>query len=138
MKTKILLIFSLIFFISTNTIIAQGDDCTTAQNLGTLPAAPACPGAGTGATVNVAGTLVGATPANPYLYQPGCSGAGGPNMGVPANDVWYTFTASAYQCVISITGATFANPNVAFYSGTCGALGGGVGGCAVGTGGLLL
>lgn len=123
MKTKISLI-TLLLTISINYAFAQGDECATAQNIGTLPAAAPCPGAGTGAAVNLAGTLVGSTPGNPYIYQNGCAGAGGPNMAVPANDVWYTFTASGYQCVISITGATFANPNVAFYSGTCGALGG--------------
>ena len=114
------------------------NNCATAQNIGTLPAPPACSGTAiqVGATVNIAGTLVGATPASPYVYQPGCSGAGGPAMGVPANDVWYMFTASSYQAVINVT-STFANPNVAMYSGTCGALGGGVGGCAVGTGGAI-
>lgn len=111
------------------------DDCTTAQNIGALPNPAACP-SGVGNIVNVPGTLVGATEANPYVYQNGCTGAGGPNMGVPANDVWYTFTATGYQCVITIN-STFANPNVAFYSGTCGALGGGIGGCAVGTGGTV-
>ncbi|MBN8694929.1 MAG: gliding motility-associated C-terminal domain-containing protein [Bacteroidetes bacterium] len=136
---KIQKYISILFFSLIGTLaIAQpaNDDCSTATPIGTLPAAPACPGAGTGAQVNVAGTLVGATPANPYLYQPGCSGAGGPNMGVPANDVWYTFVASGFQAVITIN-STFANPNVAMWSGTCGAFGTGVGGCAVGTGGTV-
>ena len=108
------------------------DNCATAQNIGTLPAPAACP-SGAGATLNIAGTLVGATPASPYLYQPGCAGGA---MSVPANDVWYTFTASGFQAVIQIN-STFANPNIAMYSGNCAALGGGVGGCAVGTGGTV-
>jgi gliding motility-associated-like protein len=136
------LIFIFIAFISllSKQAFAQpaNDNCATAQNIGSLPPAPACVGTAlsVGATVNIAGTLVGATPASPYVYQPGCSGAGGPAMGVPANDVWYTFTATGYQVIINIT-STFANPNIAMYSGTCGALGGGVGGCAVGTGGTV-
>lgn len=109
------------------------DNCSTAQSLGTLPTPAACP-SGAGTAVSVAGTLVGATPADPYIYQNGCSGAGGPNMGVPANDVWYTFVASGYEAVITVT-STFANPNIAMYAGNCSSLGGGVGGCAVGTGG---
>ncbi len=128
------------FFLLSTLVFAQpaNDNCATAQNLGTLPAPAACSGAGPqlGAPVNVAGTNVAATPASPYIYQTGCSGAGGTTMAVPANDVWYTFTASSYQFVVNIT-STFANPNVAFYSGTCGALGGGVGGCAVGAGGSV-
>lgn len=136
-RLKILLL-ALFLGIITEKAFAQpaNDNCTGAQSLGTLPAPAACP-SGVGNTVTVAGTLVAATPANPYIYQNGCSGAGGPNMGVPANDVWYSFVASSYQAVISITGATFANPNVAMYAGNCGNLGGGVGGCAVGTGGTV-
>ena len=137
---KILVLTVAIISLMSKQAFAQpaNDNCATAQNIGTLPAPAACagPALSVGATVNIAGTLVGATPASPYVYQPGCSGAGGPAMGVPANDVWYTFTASGYQAVINIT-STFANPNVAFYSGTCAALGGGVGGCAVGTGGTV-
>ena len=136
---KILFVFIIILF---SCLIGKAqpanDNCTTAQNIGTLPTPPACSGTAlsVGATVNIAGTLVGATEANPYIYMTGCSGAGGPNMGVPANDVWYTFTASGYQGIITVTG-TFANPNIALYSGNCIALGGGVGGCAVGTGGTV-
>jgi gliding motility-associated-like protein len=57
-------------------------------------------------------------------------------MAVPANDVWYYFTASGFQCVININ-STFQNPNVAFYSGNCNNLGGGIGGCSVGSGGSV-
>jgi gliding motility-associated-like protein len=135
MRSKIYILLFLLF--SSISAFAQpaNDDCTTAQAIGVLPAPAGCP-SGVGATLNIPGTLVGATEANPYIYQPGCSGAGGPNMAVPANDVWYTFTASGYQAVITIN-STFANPNIAMYSGNCAALGGGVGGCAVGTGGTV-
>lgn len=128
---------AIIFIFASTLAFAQpaNDDCTTAQAIGSLPTPAACP-SGAGATMNIAGTLVGATEANPYVFQPGCSGAGGPSMGVPANDVWYTFVATGYQAVITIN-STFANPNVAMYAGNCASLGGGVGGCAVGTGGTV-
>jgi len=135
MKKNLLLVVLFFGCLIISNAQPPNDDCITAQNIGVLPAPAGCP-SGVGAIVNIAGTNVGALEANPYLYQPGCSGAGGPNMGVPANDVWYTFTASGYQAVITIN-STFANPNVALWSGTCGALGGGVGGCAVGAGGTV-
>jgi gliding motility-associated-like protein len=112
------------------------DDCTGAQNLGTLPTPAACPGTGQGAQINIAGTLVGATSSNPYIYQTSCTGAGGTVQSSPANDVWYSFVASGYQAVITVN-STFANPNISMYAGNCAALGGGVGGCAVGTGGTV-
>ncbi len=133
MKKIILLIVALISFISKDAFAQPANDnCATAQNIGTLPAPAACSGVAPqlGATLNIPGTLVGATPASPYIYQPGCTGGA---MAVPANDVWYSFTASSYQAVITIN-STFTTPNVAMYSGTCAALGGGVGGCAVGAG----
>jgi gliding motility-associated-like protein len=134
MKKIIYLIFLISSLISISGY-AQNDDCSNAQSLGTLPTPAGCP-SGLGAAVTVSGTIVGATPSNPYVYQNGCSGAGGPNMAVPANDVWYTFVSSGYEAIITVT-STFANPNVAMYAGTCASLGGGVGGCAVGTGGTV-
>ena len=129
------LIFAFIVLVSliSKQAFAQpaNDNCATAQAIGTLPTPAACSGTAPqlGATVNVPGTLVGATPASPYIYQPGCAGGA---MSVPANDVWYTFTASSYQAVITVN-ATFSTVNIAMYSGTCAALGGAIGGCAVGT-----
>ena len=101
----------------------------------TIGTPPPC-GAGiqTGSTATVFGNITNATPGNPYIYQTGCTGAA-PTQNFPANDVWYTFVATGYQCQINIV-STFATPNVAFYSGNCGALGGGIGGCAVGAGGV--
>lgn len=133
---KLLLILFLFFglLIDANSQ-PPNDDCTTAQNLGPLPVPANCP-SGVGATLNIAGTTVGALEANPYIYQNGCTGAGGPNMGVPANEVWYTFVATGYQAVITVN-STFPNPNIAMYAGNCAALGGGVGGCAVGAGGTV-
>jgi len=109
------------------------DNCATAQAIGSLPTPSGCP-SGTGANVVVAGTLNGATAANPYTYQgTGCTGSSS-TMAAPAIDVWYTFVATGYQLNLSIAGSV-ANPNVAVYSGNCSALGGGVGGCSVGNGG---
>ena len=134
---KIILLLTLLVSLYSKEAFAQpaNDECATAQNIGTLPAPAACVGTAPqlGATMTIPGTLVGATPASPYVYQPGCAGGA---MAVPANDVWYSFTASSYQAVITIN-STFATPNIAMYSGTCGALGGGVGGCAVGSGGTV-
>lgn len=134
MKKIILILVVLVSLISKQAFAQPANDnCTTAQNIGTLPAPAACSGTAPqlGATLTIPGTLVGATPASPYIYQPGCTGGA---MAVPANDVWYSFTASSYQAVITVN-STFATPNIAMYSGTCAALGGGVGGCAVGSGG---
>ncbi|MCW3086490.1 MAG: Ig domain protein group 2 domain protein [Bacteroidetes bacterium] len=136
MKKYVLLIICLISLLNKQAFAQPAnDECATAQNLGTLPAPAACP-SGVGIAATAAGTLVAATSSNPYVYQNGCSGAGGPNMGVPASDVWYSFVASGYEAVITIN-STFANPNVAMYAGSCASLGGGVGGCAVGTGGTV-
>ncbi|HWY33106.1 MAG TPA: hypothetical protein VNX68_00585, partial [Nitrosopumilaceae archaeon] len=108
----------------------SNDDCSGAINIGTLPTPPMCPSNGQGANAIINGTLVGATPGNPYMSQLNCSGPGGTVQSSPANDVWYTFTASGNHANISIH-STFANPNIAFYSGTCGTLVGR--GCSVGS-----
>jgi gliding motility-associated-like protein len=109
------------------------DNCSGATPI-SLGATPNC---GTGiqssATSTVTGNITMATPANPYIYQTGCTGASA-TQAFPANDVWYSFVATGYQAVITIA-STFANPNVALYSGNCTSLGGGVGGCATGNGG---
>lgn len=135
MKRYLLVIF--LFFVCVLVSNAQpaNDDCSTAQNLGVLPAPAGCP-SGVGPAVIVAGDITTATAEAVYIYQNGCSGAGGPNQAVPANDVWYSFVASSYQAVITVN-STFANPNISMYAGNCAALGGGVGGCAVGTGGTV-
>ncbi len=126
--------FTILGLFISSILLAQpaNDNCSTAQAIGSLPTPAACP-SGVGASTNVAGTLNGATAANPYTYQgTGCTGSS-TTMAAPAIDVWYTFVATGYQLNMSIAG-TVANPNIAVYSGTCGALGGGVGGCAVGNG----
>jgi gliding motility-associated-like protein len=122
-------------FVST-VALAQpaNDNCSGAQSIGTLPTPAGCP-SGLGTTTTVSGTLVGATPGNPYIYMPNCTGTATVTAS-PANDVWYTFVASGYQGTFTVN-STFANPNIALYSGNCASLGGGVGGCAVGSGGTV-
>jgi gliding motility-associated-like protein len=131
----VFLFCGLLFF--SNQLKSQApvnDNCSGALPIviGTPP--PCGAGIQTGTTATVMGNITNATPGNPYIYQTGCSGAA-PTQNFPANDVWYSFVATGYQCQINIV-STFATPNIAFYSGTCAALGGGIGGCAVGAGGV--
>lgn len=125
---------SVLFSLVSLAAFAQpaNDNCNTATNLGSLPNPGACSGGlQNGAVVSSNGTLVGATAANPYVYNgSGCTGTSS-SMASPANDVWYRFTATGTTVNITMTG-TVANPNIAVYSGSCGSLGGGVGGCTVG------
>jgi gliding motility-associated-like protein len=98
------------------------DNCTTAQNLGTLPTPAACP-SGVGTAVNVSGTNIGATAPSPYTTLLGCQTGG--NQPGPALDVWYSFVASGNQVSINITpgGApTLPSPAITLWTGTCGAL----------------
>ncbi len=133
LKKSILFILISVLLLSHNSFAQPAnDDCSGAINIGTLPAPAACP-SGLGNIVATNGTLVGATPSVPYITQPNCSGGTQASM---ANDVWYIYTASSNTGVFSIT-CTFANPNIAIYSGSCLLMGGGVGGCAVGAGGTV-
>ncbi|MBI4932201.1 MAG: PKD domain-containing protein [Bacteroidetes bacterium] len=118
MTKKLLLAHFLFCIYGLNSVFAQGDDCSTAQYIGTLPTPAACP-SGNGTTVSVAGTNIGATSPNPYTYLLGCQPAG--NQAAPALDVWYSFTATGNLVNINISG-TLATPNVAMWSGTCGSL----------------
>lgn len=135
MKKILPLLLFIILLLSNNTYaqVPANNDCTGAQNLA-VGAVPACgTGNQTSANLTVAGNITAATPGNPYIYQTGCLGASG-TQAFPANDVWYKFVATGFHANISVA-STFANPNIAFYSGTCASLGGGVGGCVTGTGG---
>ncbi len=135
MKNKLynfLLITTL--FISGN-MFAQpaNDNCAGAITL-PIGAVPPC-GTGTQASslTTVAGNITTATPGNPYIYQPNCTGPSA-TQAFPANDVWYKFVATGYDANITVT-SSFANPNISVYAGSCASLGGGVGGCATGAGG---
>ncbi len=135
-KNILLLIFSAFLCVSLFAQVPANDNCSGALSIALGNPPPCGTGLQAGPITTVNGNITFATPGNPYIYQPSCSGSGGPNQAFPANDVWYSFVATGFQCVINIT-STFANPNVAFYSGNCAALGGGIGGCAVGSGGAV-
>lgn len=135
MKNSIYSLFLIITLFITSEAFAQpaNDNCAGAINL-VIGAVPPC-GIGTQASANttVSGSITTATPGNPYIYQTGCTGAS-TAQAFPANDVWYKYVATGYDANITVT-STFANPNISVYAGSCAALGGGVGGCATGTGG---
>lgn len=101
------------------------DNCSSAQNLGTLPTPSACP-SGVGTSVTVAGTNINATAPSPYTYLLGCSTGG--NQPAPAKDVWYRFVASGTQVNINITAGAapaLANPAITLWSGSnCNSLSG--------------
>jgi len=128
-------LFSLLFFAMISFTSFAQDDCSTATSIGTLPDPDGCNGmsTGDGTPVVTAGTNVGATAANPYTSMLDCQGSG-TNMGSPADDVWFSFVASANELDIDLTGA-ISDPNIAIWEGTCGDLSGR--GCNVGTGGSV-
>lgn len=111
--TYIFLVVSLIGFSQPS-----NDNCSSAQNLGTLPNPSACP-AGVGASVNVVGTTIGATSPTPYTYLLGCQTGG--NQPAPSLDVWYRFVASGNQVNINITPGTapvLQSPAITLWQGT--------------------
>ena len=129
---KILLVISMLFIRCIITFAQPAnDDCSGAISLGTLPTPPPCGnGIQNGANATLATTNVNATPEVPYVTLTGCG------MASPANSVWYTFVVPpmGYGVVITVAGATFANPNIALWQGAnCNVLSGF--GCVVGAGG---
>lgn len=128
------IIYYLFFF--ANSISAQtpsNDNCNGALVISIGSVAACGGGVQTSSNTTVSGDITFATPGNPYVYQTGCSGSSS-IQSYPANDVWYSFVATGYQANITVT-STFSNPNIAVYAGSCASLGGGVGGCAIGSGG---
>jgi gliding motility-associated-like protein len=126
-------LFSLFAFMMVSLPSFGQDDCSTATSIGTLPDPDGCNGANTGdgTPVVTSGTNVGATAETPYTTLTNCQGSG-TDMDSPADDVWFTFVASANELDIDVTGA-IADPNIAIWEGTCAALIGR--GCNVGSGG---
>ena len=127
---KILLFILTILQFSLWAQTPANDNCATATSLGTLTAPGPC-GTGTivAAATTVNGTLIGATPSNPYPYITPCVVG---TMTTSANDVWYSFVAptNGYGVRVIVTASGF-NPNIALYIGTCANLLGG--GCYVST-----
>jgi hypothetical protein len=133
-QTYYSLILCLLMF-SATAVLAQpaNDNCTSATSLGTLPAPAACTGTtGTkkGRVDSIVGTNVNATPSNPYPYISACPPSSLTN---PPLDVWYSFVASSYQTLLTITNSTITNPVITVWEGSCAALGGI--GCVTGAGG---
>ena len=126
-----ILLLTIMVMSSAAIAVPANDDCSTAISLGTLPAPAACVGTGlmVGASVTASGTTVSATPESPYPYLSHCP----INVALPPNDVWYSFVASSYQAVVSITGSTMTNPVITVWGGSCGLLTGM--GCVTGSGG---
>ena len=60
----------LVFITSYSGLFAQGDDCSNATDLGSLPTPASCTGLGNGlgAAITTNGTSIGSTPGNPYVY----------------------------------------------------------------------
>ena len=120
---KLLLITT--FLLTTIVSWAQApanDNCSTAQNLGTLPTPAACP-SGVGTAVNVAGTNIAATYPSPYTTLLGCQTGG--NQPGPAMDVWYSFVASGNQVNINITPGSapvLQSPAITLWTGSCAGL----------------
>ena len=112
---KLLLVNVFLFIVIVGFSQPANNNCNTAQAI-SVPTPPPCPN-GNGATTTIAGTNVGATPGNPYVYQTACN-PGGP-MNTFQNDVWYSFVATGYQAIINIGGGTLTGINLAVWSGNC-------------------
>ena len=109
----------LVFTYTCTGLLAQGDDCSNATDLGSLPTPASCTGLGNGlgTAITTNGTSIGSTAGNPYVYMTDC-GAGTADMAQGANDVWYSFVATGTILEINLS-SVFANPNIGLWSGNC-------------------
>ena len=112
-------ILLLVFTSASFGLFAQGDDCSNATDLGSLPTPASCTGLGNGlgSVITTSGTSIGSTAGNPYVYMTDC-GTGTTDMAQGANDVWYSFVATGTILELNLSSA-FANPNVGLWSGNC-------------------
>jgi len=120
MKNLIILSISIILSLTS---YSQGDDCSSATILGTLPTPAGCAGSNDGEGTDVVNALtnIGAIAENPYSTIVDCNG-GTADMASPAADVWVTFIASAQVLDIGITGG-LNGVNIGLYQGAvCGSL----------------
>lgn len=96
----------IVIFTLTGTLFAQGDDCSTALQLTNV--SNYCSGA---AFYTNGGSTVGT------WGNPTCFGA------TTTEDVWFQFTATGTDALISVggsgNGGTMLNPSVAIYNGDC-------------------
>jgi len=96
----------MVIFTLTGTLLAQGDDCTSALQLTNV--SNYCSGS---AFYTNAGSTLGT------WGNPSCFGA------TTTEDVWFQFTATGTDALISVggvgNGGTMLNPSVAIYNGDC-------------------
>lgn len=108
MKKIYNLIFALICLVGSTKLSAQGADCSTAAQLTNV--INYC--SGPGAYTNVGATASG-------FGLPTCW-----NIGTPTEDVWFQFTATGTDALISVggsgAGGTMVRPRIAIYNGNCG------------------
>ena len=118
-KMKLFQLLLLVFIFISAGLYGQGDNCSNATALGSLPTPASCTGLGNGigAVLSTNGTSVGSTPGNPYVYMTDC-GTGTTDMAQGANDVWYSFVATGTILEVNLS-SVFANPNVGLWSGNC-------------------
>lgn len=96
--------------------------------INTLPAAPANDDCNGAITLPVSSTLTCATPTSGTTVSATDSGiANGSCYGVPDDDVWYKFVATATSHLITINnavgvGSSYVYPNFEVFSGACGSL----------------
>lgn len=102
-------LLALLSIIVSVTSFGQGDVCSLATNLGTLPAPAGCPG-GAGTLFTYNGTTNGATAENPYSSL-AC-------MDAPAADVWVSFVASGNEMTLDFTSG-LSDANIGIYTGDC-------------------
>ena len=106
-------LFLILILISINKLsFAQGDDCSTAQQLTNLSNYCSSGGAYTNATATV-----GAFGVATCWYPTGSS--------APKTDVWFKFVAIGTDVLFTVnglnnsSGTTLKNPNIALYEGNC-------------------
>ena len=119
MKKIITTILVLICLVAKSQV--PNDDCSTATNLGTLPAPSACP-SGIGSQVNSFGSNINATYQTPYTTLLNCQTTG--NQPGPALDVWYSVVASGNVLIVNISAnfPVLQNPSISLWTGSCGSL----------------
>lgn len=105
MRKHILILTLLISIITlSNFAQAANDNCSTAQNLGSLPTPGVCTvGLQDGTATTVAGTTVAATATSPAVSILNCQG-GAANQNAPSLDVWYSFVATGTTVNVNMTG----------------------------------
>lgn len=122
MKKALSILIALITIVNFNAFAQPANDnCSAAQNLGSLPTPGACTaGLQNGNPVTVAGTTASATATSPAVSILDCQ-SGTADQFAPSRDVWYRFVATGTTVNVTMTG-TLATPNIGLWTGNCTAL----------------